>query len=648
METKILLIEDDIIDQKAFERYAQREMPDYLYDIAGSIAQAKEFLNDNEYDVVITDYFLGDGDAFDMISQIVDTPVIFVSGAGDEEVVIEALRSGACDFLIKDSSRNYLKVLPVTIEKILKQKQAALKLRAAELQVKKLSLVSQQTVNPVIIFDENKKIEWVNEAFVNLTGYDAADIDGISADQMERGENPFENPEVIRRVVEERGSYEYEMLCYTKDEEKYWSHNSMSPILNESGQIKNYVIVQTDITEKKRMEMALIKAKEAALDSEKAKEHFLANMSHEIRTPMNSIVGFTDLLLQESLSAKQREYLDAIKWSSENLLGIINDILDFSKIESGKIELEKTDVDLRHLTGSCAKSFGLNQITDGVELNVCIDPSVPKHLEGDSVRINQILTNLISNSLKFTERGEVRLEIKEKSMDGDLHEIMFVVSDTGIGIPADKLDTIFETFTQATSDTTRKYGGTGLGLPIVKKLVELYDGEITVQSQEGVGSRFEFALKLSKREESNVVQQAELHLEQIKNVNLLVVEDHPLNQLLIKATLKGQNINFDIANNGKEAIDMLNEKAYDLILMDIHMPEMGGIKATQIIRSVFSEPKKNTPIIAMTASAIRSDLEACLKTGMNDYIPKPFKAEELFSKILKWVHLEDDWKQQVA
>lgn len=648
METRILLIEDDKVDQKAFERFARRDMPEYVYDIAGCARQAKKYLETQEYNVIITDYLLGDGDAFDILSQKIDTPVIFTSGAGDEGVVVEAMRSGACDFLIKDSARNYLKVLPLIIAKIMEQKKASKKLKQAEMQVKKLSHVSQQTVNPVIIFDENKNIEWVNEAFVKLTGYNIDEIKGISAGLFQRGDDPFENPEIIKKVVEGKQSYEYEALCYGRNGSRYWSQNSLTPIHDESNKVMNYVIVQTNITDKKNTELALIQAKEAALESEKAKEHFLANMSHEIRTPMNSIVGFTDLLLEENITDKQREYLDAIKWSSENLLGVINDILDFSKIESGNIELEKTSLNLRNLADSCAKSFSLNQAKEGVVLKVNIDPAVPAVLEGDPVRLNQILTNLISNSLKFTEQGEVRLDVTHVGQDYGQHELKFVVSDTGIGIPSNKIDAIFETFTQATPDTLRKYGGTGLGLPIVKRLVELFGGTIKVESEEGVGSRFEFTIKLAQGEEVAVQKKTKTSLEGVSGIRLLVVEDHPLNQLLIKASLKGQPLEFDMVNNGKEAIDKLNDQSYDLILMDIHMPEMGGIKATQIIRNVFSEPKRSIPIIAMTASAIRSDLEACLKTGMDDYIPKPFKAEELFAKILKWVRSEEKLTQQVA
>ncbi|SMD36005.1 PAS domain S-box-containing protein [Reichenbachiella faecimaris] len=648
MKTKLLLIEDDKIDQKAFERFANREMTDCIYEIAGSVTDAKKSLEEGNYDVVITDFSLGDGDAFDLLTETKEIPVIFVSGAGNEEVVIEAMKNGASDFLIKDSVRNYLKVLPLVIQKILEQRRSKQKLQEAEIQIKKLSHVSRQTINPVIIFDRNKKIEWVNEAFINLTGYSSEEIYGMSAGLFSRKEGPFDDSKVARRVVNLKKSYTYESICYGRDGSEYWTDNSLSPILDEAGEIINYVIVQTNITEKKKTEMALREAKEAALQSEKAKEHFLANMSHEIRTPLNSIVGFTDLLLQEKTSAKQREYLDAVKWSSGNLLGIINDILDMSKIESGKIELEKTEMNLKVLAESCAKSLSV-KVPEMVELNVDVDASIPVCLEGDPIRMNQILTNLLNNSLKFTERGEVRLAIHQKSINRGQSEITFVVTDTGIGIPADKLGEIFETFIQASSETTRKYGGTGLGLPIVKELVALHGGEINVESEEGKGSKFEFTIKLDayNKPEKKKDERAPSFMK-LDQLRLLIVEDHPLNQLLIKTTLQRQNINFDLANNGKEAITMVNETDYDLILMDIHMPEMGGIKTTQVIRNLLSEPKRSVPILAMTASAMRNDLEACLECGMNDYIPKPFKVEELFAKIQQWTNVVQEAKQDVA
>ncbi|UXP32116.1 response regulator [Reichenbachiella agarivorans] len=637
MKTNILLIEDDKIDQLAFERFCKRKMSVYHIDIAGSVAIAKVKLSQTEYDIVITDYQLGDGDAFDVISECINSTVIFISGAGNEDVIIDAMKSGAQDFLIKDSSRNYLKVLPLIIEKALQQREDKKILRTAEKQIKQLSLISQKTTNPVILFDKDQNIEWVNDAYLEITQYTKDEIIGQPAGVLQRGANPFDDEIVINKVVRNKGSHSFESINYTRFGTHYWAHNSLTPICDDNHDVTQYIIVQTDLTQKKEMEEALIHAKESAIKSEQTKQNFLANMSHEIRTPMNSIIGFTKLLSNTQLNVTQKKYLEAINWSSNHLLRLVNDILDMSKIESGKIQFEKTVFDLKQLVDSCMESFTQQISEKELSIKIEIDKDMPQFLVGDPVRIYQILTNLISNSIKFTSKGSIAIKVFKKKVDKNGYRVGFEVSDTGIGIPADRQDHVFDVFTQANSDTTRKYGGTGLGLPIVKQLVELQQGNIFLTSKEGKGSKFEFSLLLSEAENiENVIQSNQSQNIEICNKKILIVEDHEMNQFLIKATLDGQNLDYDIAKNGKAAIDLLKKKEYDLILMDLHMPIMDGIRTTQIIRNLYNEPIKNIPIIAMTASAMSSDLHDCMNCGMNDYISKPFKTEELFSKIEKW------------
>lgn len=637
MKIRILLIEDDLIDQKAFKRFSDRELQDYQIDIAGSVSKANESLENTEYDIIITDYMLGDGDAFDALSFQSDAAVIFISGAGNEEVVIEAMRSGAQDFLIKDSSRNYLKVLPLTLEKIIRERQNRKRLHQAEMQIKRMSLVAEKTTNPVIIFDKDHNIEWVNDSFLLQTNYSQDEIVGMPAGVLQRGANPFEDEVIINKVVLNKDSHSFEAENYTRFGSKYWTLNALTPICDDSGEISNYVIVQTNLTQKKELEKTLVEAKEKAISSEKAKQTFLANMSHEIRTPLNSIVGFTDLLGKTYMTQTQKKYLDAIAWSSDNLLHLINSILDISKIEAGKMDLEKTPFDIRTLVHSCLQSFTRQMDDKGIKYRIDVDPELPRLLEGDPVRINQILTNLISNSIKFTPSGRIAVKVVQKrKLDADCY-VGFEVVDTGIGIPKEKQESVFDVFEQANSDTTRYYGGTGLGLPIVKQLVELHEGKIFLSSKEGKGTKVEFSLKLGEtiqlpKESHSINDEPSIH----SHKRLLIAEDHEMNQFLIKATLEGQPVEFDIAENGKKAIEMLNEKEYDLILMDLHMPEMDGIKTTQVIRNVFGRPTKDIPIIAMTASAMSNDLDACMNSGMNDFISKPFKTEELFNKINKW------------
>lgn len=389
-------------------------------------------------------------------------------------------------------------------------------------------------------------------------------------------------------------------------------------------------------------------AKVLAEESVKTKEQFLANMSHEIRTPMSAIIGFTNLVLETKLSDKQAEYLDTINYSAKNLLSIINDILYFSKMKSGKLILKDVNFDLSRFISSMVKMFQLEADKKNIELICVIDPAIPIHLIGDTVRLNQILTNLFSNAIKFTESGHVRLDIKLLNKKDTSNIIEFSVEDTGIGISGDKLESVFESFTQAYNDSTRKYGGTGLGLAIVKALVELYGGQIrAVNNKGGQGTTFVFTLSLkdglvnSQNEKEGEGQKKQQ--EKCRNLNgvrVLIAEDNKSIQQLTMAVLNQMGCEVELAENGREAIEKLKNAVYDIILMDIQMPEMDGYEATRYIRTELDIKMNKIPIIAMTAHALNDDGAKCILAGMNDYISKPFEKEVLYKKINELVTIE--------
>lgn len=386
----------------------------------------------------------------------------------------------------------------------------------------------------------------------------------------------------------------------------------------------------------------LEKANREIRESSRLKEIFLANTSHEIRTPLNAIIGFTNLLLNTDLDSGQKKYLDSIKASGNNLLVVINDILDFSKIESGKLTLEQIDFDLRNLIKHTVNTLTVKSREKGLELKYDISPDLPEVVIGDPVRLNQILINLLGNAIKFTNSGGfVRLMATHGKTNDDKIKILFKVEDNGIGIPQEKLRDIFQSFTQGESDTTRKFGGTGLGLSIVKQLIELQEGEISVESTVGKGTAFTFyiLLKTGKSTPTHIINHEKQNTSQsISNdMKILLVEDNIINQQLAFDTIKSWNnkIAIDLANNGKIALDKVKEKNYDLILMDIQMPELDGNEATIEIRKLPGS-KGQIPIVAMTAHALKNEKENCLKIGMNDYISKPFDPEDLFNKILQF------------
>lgn len=384
------------------------------------------------------------------------------------------------------------------------------------------------------------------------------------------------------------------------------------------------------------LEKAKINAEEATL----AKGQFLSTMSHEIRTPMNAVIGLTNLLIEDNPKKNQVENLQALKFSGQNLLTLINDILDFSKIEAGKIEFEASVFRLNELVNGIEHTLGLYASEKGVGFQCIVDKKIPNQLIGDSTRISQILNNLVSNAIKFTLEGSVTLEASLVMIAHTDVTIHFRVTDTGIGIPQDKLGIIFDNFSQASSDTTRKFGGTGLGLTITKKLLEMHGSQIEVESKLDQGSVFSFALTLkralnvdkpSKHNDSLTDQQAFTGLQ---GVRVLVAEDNRMNVVVIRQYLKKWGIEFDIADNGRIAVEKAQDKAYDLILMDLQMPEMDGFTATQKIK----EFAPDLPIIALTASAMLEVKDRVYEVGMVDFVPKPFVPGELYHKLTKHVN----------
>ncbi|MDX1348967.1 MAG: PAS domain S-box protein [Putridiphycobacter sp.] len=469
--------------------------------------------------------------------------------------------------------------------------------------------------------------------FCKLSGYSKDELIGLNAEQTLLPANFTSQMKAQEEHRKNGQSGVYEVQLKRKDGTLIWVIISGAPYYDQEGKLAGTVGIHLDITDRKAVEQKLEDAIIVAKSSIKSKEQFMANMSHEIRTPMNAIIGMSALLQKSQLQEKQKHYVNAISTSADNLLMIVNDILDFSKIESGKLSLELIPCDISKVLRNTIKTIELKAEEKGLSLLSDFDIDHSFYLI-DPTRLSQILINLLSNAVKFTSNGFVNIKCSVVETKSNVDRLKFEVSDSGIGIREDKLSTIFKSFIQAEESTTRKYGGTGLGLAISKQLVELMGGELTVESEFGKGSSFSFEVAVQRTESEEMeVGIKKLDPDLVRNLRVLLVEDNDINRFMAITILEAWGCDISTATNGQEAIDLLDRCTFDIVLMDVRMPVMDGIRATEFIRK---ERRNKVPIIALTANALKGDNESCLKAGMNDYISKPFQQEELLAVLIKY------------
>lgn len=389
----------------------------------------------------------------------------------------------------------------------------------------------------------------------------------------------------------------------------------------------------------------LIKEKELAEQKAAIKAKFLSTMSHEIRTPMNAVIGLTNIMLDEAPREDQKENLKTLKFSADLLLALINDVLDYSKLEAGEISFEEVEFDLHQLVHNIGNSMKVQTDKKQLPLEINISPDVPKYIINDSVRLSQVLTNLSGNAIKFTEKGKVAINLNLMSLENGKATIRFAVSDTGIGIPADKFETIFQSFSQADTATTRKFGGTGLGLSITKRMLELQDSRVQLESEVGKGSTFFFDLIVPVAEGALSMKSASSNLPiperiQFEGNRILLVEDNKINIMVALKFLKKWGLSIDVAENGQIALDKIQENHYELVLMDLDMPILDGYEATAAIRASKDKRINSIPVVALSASAVSDFRTKAMQVGMDEYVTKPFKPEELYSVLSAFLNVE--------
>ncbi len=567
-------------------------------------------------------------------------PIILMTTSPDEISISEVERIGNFGMLQKPIDEVSLKrEIDFSFERFEKLNKLKQENVDSKIHLKETEQFFEQVVNNVsdIIYriDLEGNFTYLNPSAIKSTGleeealYQTKFTDIIKGNYKRRASAFFQG--LIKKEIQD--AY-LEVPIFLKNRQEIWLGQNIH-LLRRNAKIVGFQVVARDITREIQYKEELIKARKNAEHTAELKSQFLANMSHEIRTPLNGIVGIIKLLERTPLNEKQQSYLRAVSTSSDQLMGIINDILDLSKIESGKLEVNKVEFNFNELVRSLIDVMEIKAGMKGLKLSYHIDEELPEVLMGDPVSLNQILYNLLGNSLKFTQEGQITLKVllrKECNNDKCTH-VELIVSDTGVGMKKEVQEKIFEAFTQAESSTTRQFGGTGLGLTIVKKLIDLQNGSIFVESEENEGTNFHVHLCFdnckvrSTHEKLNQV----LDFSELANKHILVVEDNFVNQLVTKDLLEDLGSLVTIAENGLVALEKLNESRFDLILMDMQMPVMDGFETMKRIRL---DPLYScVPILALTANVVKSEIEKCINSGASGYLSKPFVPEDLFSRI---------------
>lgn len=512
-------------------------------------------------------------------------------------------------------------------------------LKQSEEQARKLSLVAARTDNAVIITDAKGRTEWVNEGFTRMTGYSFEEaIRKTPAKLLQHDDVDIETIKRIQRALQAGEGFNEELLNYSRDNKPYWVSIDAQPIFDDDGQVQQFIAIERDVTERRLREQELRDATLKSAEASEAKSRFLAMMSHEVRTPLNGVIGALGLLRDTDLNEIQRKYADTSRTSAESLLIIINDILDYSKMEAGKLDLETATFDIAELVYSVIDTFSLRCEEKGVTLIGELAPSVPGRVTGDPARTRQVLVNLVGNAMKFTNDGEIRVSAKPHSLDDPLMVLEFRVDDAGSGIAPEHLAQLFDEFWSGDPSASRGLVGTGLGLAICKRLVTMMGGEIGVESTPGKGSSFWFRIPFGTASADATTPQAANSKSIPKHLSgrILLAEDNPTNQMIVQTMLQKLGLSVDVVGNGIEAVEAVKRRPYDVVLMDVSMPEMDGIEATHCIREL-SEDKAKIPLIALTAHAMRGDREKFLAEGLDDYLEKPVTQATLAICLSRWL-----------